>query len=93
MRAFGIIPSMVRILLFASLAETYGSSHVELPATVGDTASGIFRSLTSRCPQLAEYRSITRIAVNEEYAGWDHPIKSGDEVAFFPPVSGGICDD
>jgi molybdopterin synthase sulfur carrier subunit len=30
-----------------------------------------------------------RVAVNQEYVGLDHPIKPGDEVAFFPPVTGG----
>ncbi len=30
-----------------------------------------------------------RVAVNREYAMLDHPVKSGDEVAFFPPVTGG----
>jgi molybdopterin synthase sulfur carrier subunit len=30
-----------------------------------------------------------RIAVNQEYVDFDHPIKPGDEIAFFPPVTGG----
>ena len=34
-------------------------------------------------------RSIVRVAVNQEYAGTDHPVKAGDEVALFPPVTGG----
>lgn len=31
----------------------------------------------------------TLVAVNLEYVGKDHRVKDGDEVAFFPPVSGG----
>ncbi|MCG8622076.1 MAG: molybdopterin converting factor subunit 1 [Proteobacteria bacterium] len=30
-----------------------------------------------------------RVAVNHEYADLTHPLKTGDEVAFFPPVTGG----
>ena len=30
-----------------------------------------------------------RVAVNQNYVGFDHPVKIGDEVAFFPPVTGG----
>ena len=29
------------------------------------------------------------VAVNQEYAAMDHPVGTGDEVAFFPPVTGG----
>jgi len=29
------------------------------------------------------------VAVNQEYVGPDHPVRSGDEVALFPPVTGG----
>ena len=35
-------------------------------------------------------RSIVRVAVNQEYAGMDQPVKAGDEVALFPPVTGGL---
>jgi molybdopterin synthase sulfur carrier subunit len=30
-----------------------------------------------------------RVAVNQEHAGFDAAIKQGDEIAFFPPVTGG----
>ncbi len=32
---------------------------------------------------------VVRVAVNEEYAQAGHPVRDGDEVAFFPPVTGG----
>ncbi len=32
---------------------------------------------------------VVRVAVNQEYAQPDHPVKPGDEVALFPPVTGG----
>ena len=33
--------------------------------------------------------SIVRVAVNQEYVSMDHPVAPGDEVAFFPPITGG----
>ena len=36
----------------------------------------------------AEMRAV-RAAVNQEYVGLDHPVRAGDEVAFFPPMTGG----
>ena len=30
-----------------------------------------------------------RVAVNQEVVALDHPVKAGDEVAIFPPVTGG----
>jgi molybdopterin synthase sulfur carrier subunit len=33
--------------------------------------------------------SIVRVAVNQEYVQLDAPVKTGDEIAFFPPVTGG----
>lgn len=32
---------------------------------------------------------VVRVAVNQDYVGLDHPVKAGDEIAFFPPVTGG----
>ena len=33
--------------------------------------------------------SLVRVAVNHEYVGLDHPLDAADEVALFPPVTGG----
>ena len=33
--------------------------------------------------------SVIRVAVNQDYVGSDHPIRDGDEIAIFPPVTGG----
>jgi molybdopterin synthase sulfur carrier subunit len=32
---------------------------------------------------------VVRVAVNQEYVNLDHRISNGDEIAFFPPVTGG----
>ncbi len=33
--------------------------------------------------------SLVRVAVNQEHVELDHPVEAGDEVALFPPVTGG----
>ncbi|TDQ86404.1 molybdopterin synthase subunit MoaD [Dongia mobilis] len=34
-------------------------------------------------------RRVVKVAVNQEYVDFDHPLAAGDEVALFPPVTGG----
>jgi molybdopterin synthase sulfur carrier subunit len=33
--------------------------------------------------------AVVRVAVNQDYVGLEHPVRDGDEVAIFPPVTGG----
>ena len=83
---------MLRILYFASLRETLGqgSEQIELPPEVRDVA-GLIAFLAARggpWAQLPEVRNL-RCAVNQEMAKRESPVAGGDEVAFFPPVTGG----
>lgn len=84
---------MITVLYFARLRETFGKAREELPLpeSVIDL-SGLRELLVSRgepwAHELNGSRSI-RAAVNQEIAAGDTPIRDGDEVAFFPPVTGG----
>lgn len=80
------------ILYFAGLREALGESReeVELPVAMGDVA-GLIGFLAARgrhWGDLSTYRNL-RYAVNQEMARLDTPLADGDEVAFFPPVTGG----
>ena len=83
----------VRVLYFASLREQVGRSkeEVELP---GDASTvGALRALLQArggawATALAEGK-LLRMAVNMDMVQADAAIKAGDEVAFFPPVTGG----
>jgi molybdopterin synthase sulfur carrier subunit len=84
---------MVTVLYFARLREALGTGREELalPESVIDLAT--FReALVSRggawAAELAESKKI-RVAVNQEMAAGDTPVRDGDEIAFFPPVTGG----
>ena len=83
----------VRLLYFAWLRARIGvtEEEVALPAEVRDVA-GLLDWLRERGPRYAEALrdlSVVRVAVNQDYVGRDHPVRAGDEVALFPPVTGG----
>ena len=84
---------MITLLYFARLREALGtpSEELQLPGEVRDLAS-LRQVLTNRggawAHELDPARPI-RAAVNQEMAGPDTPVREGDEVAFFPPVTGG----
>jgi molybdopterin synthase sulfur carrier subunit len=83
----------VKLLYFAWLRARIGHAEEDLavPAEVRDVA-GLLRWLQGRGDAYAEALrdlSVIRVAVNQEYVGPDHPIRDGDEVALFPPVTGG----
>lgn len=84
---------MVTLLYFARLKEALGvaSERLELPASVRDVA-GLISWLGSRGgpweSELAPGRAF-RVAVNQDMADGGAAIKDGDEVAIFPPVTGG----
>ena len=75
--------------MFASLRDLVGSSEVELDLTETTTVRDVFNRLEGQFPGLKRYESILLIAVNQEYTGWEQSVAAGDEIAFFPPVSGG----
>jgi molybdopterin synthase sulfur carrier subunit len=84
---------MVTILYFARLREALGTGREELalPGNVGDIAA-VRRTLLSRGGPWAEAFGETRrirAAVNQEMASDATAVRDGDEVAFFPPVTGG----
>ncbi|MBI2306134.1 MAG: molybdopterin converting factor subunit 1 [Rhodocyclales bacterium] len=83
---------MIKILYFASLREKLGSSgeSLELPAGVTDIG-GLLAWLAQRGGEWASLAAVKNLksAVNQEMARATTPVQDGDEVAFFPPVTGG----
>lgn len=83
----------MKILYFAWLRQRIGIGEetVSPPAEV-TTVAGLMTWLKERGPAyalaLAEPGRV-RVAVNQEYAGPGDPVRPGDEVALFPPVTGG----
>jgi molybdopterin synthase sulfur carrier subunit len=83
----------VRLLFFASIKETLGTGaeEIDLPPTV-TTVGALREHLRDRGGAWAEVFAPTKAirgAVNQAMAQPGQQIKAGDEVAFFPPVTGG----
>lgn len=84
---------MVTLLYFASLRETLGCSreNVALPSAPA-TVSTLIETLRDRDARWSDAFSPGkryRVAVNQQMADLGTPLKPGDEIAFFPPVTGG----
>ena len=84
---------MVTLLYFASLRECLGCAREQLPLPSGNaTVSSLVEALRSRDSRWTEAFApgkTWRVAVNQQMADLATPLKPGDEVAFFPPVTGG----
>lgn len=85
--------STVTLLYFARLREAFGIASEALVLPAGCHSAGdLIRTLQARggawSQELAEGKPY-RLAVNQEMAGADAPLRDGDEVAIFPPVTGG----
>jgi molybdopterin synthase sulfur carrier subunit len=83
----------VQVLYFARLREAFGCDResVELPGSVG-TVAELTAWLRNRgevwAHELAAGKPV-RVAVNQDIADASTPVRGGDEIAFFPPVTGG----
>ncbi|HET8726107.1 MAG TPA: molybdopterin converting factor subunit 1 [Alphaproteobacteria bacterium] len=83
----------MRLLYFAWLRTRIGVAEEELslPAEVRDVSSMI-AWLKRRGPGYAaalDNEAVVKVAVNQEFARPDYPVRPGDEIALFPPVTGG----
>ena len=83
----------MRVLYFAWMRERMGRSEEDLSvppgvATVGALVDWLRARDAAGMAAFAE-TAIVRAAVNQEFAQPDTPVRDGDEVAFFPPVTGG----
>lgn len=85
--------AFVTVLYFAWLRERVGvgEERLELPDGIG-TVGALLEHLQARDAAHAaafESRRTVRCAVNQDFADLDAPVRPGDEIAFFPPVTGG----
>ena len=80
---------MVKIRFFASLKDLVGQSEMEFELNEETTVRHIFEELAVRFQGLSAYERVLLVAVNQTYSNLDAPLAPGDELAFFPPVSGG----
>ena len=75
----------ITVKFFASLREQLGRGNDHVDSQAGLTAAQIWTRVANGLPIPPN----TLIAVNMEYVKSDHLVQDGDEIAFFPPVTGG----
>ncbi len=75
----------IHVKYFASLRDRLGRAEDRLAATERMTVAAVWAALWPETPLPPN----TLTAVNMEYASLEHIVREGDEVAFFPPVTGG----
>jgi molybdopterin synthase catalytic subunit len=80
---------MIKVLLFASLREIVGQESLELSYADLHTVHDVWSALQKKYPLACDFQKSLLFAVNQEFASPETRVKEGDEVAIFPPVSGG----
>ncbi|VFS68856.1 Sulfur carrier protein moaD [Raoultella terrigena] len=82
---------MIKVLFFAQVRELVGTDALTLDANEAATVEAVRRQLIARGDRwaLALEEGKLLAAVNQTLTTFDHPVTAGDEVAFFPPVTGG----
>lgn len=83
----------MEIYYFARIRENTGHSSetISLPENISDVG-GLIEHLQGQGENYQtafENKAILRVAVNQTSVNFDHPIQDSDEIAFFPPMTGG----
>jgi molybdopterin synthase sulfur carrier subunit len=80
---------MIRALFFAKLREQVGSSNLQLEFVAGESLQALRERIASQDGFDAVLADNIIVAVNQTVSDWHVTVADGDEVAFFPPVTGG----
>lgn len=81
---------MINVLFFAQVRELVGTDHLTIPANYPDVEA-LRNHLAQQGDRWALALESGKLlaAVNQTLVSLQHPLQAGDEVAFFPPVTGG----
>ncbi len=82
---------MIRLLFFGRLSDYAGPVPATVKLSAAASTPAQIRNALSRHRELyqALHQPQVMVAVNQQISDWNRPLRSGDEVAFLPPVTGG----
>ena len=83
----------VRVLFFGAARDVAGESQVDFALAVPANATSAFEQVLAAYPELRRFGRSLLLAINQEYAPGDREVRDGDELAVFPPVSGGSAKE
>ena len=82
----------IRVLFFGAARDVVDKNPLSLSLEGRASVSQAYQQLVTQFPDLARFGRSLLFAVNQEYATLDTDLKDNDELAIFPPVSGGTHD-
>ncbi|HEY7865616.1 MAG TPA: molybdopterin converting factor subunit 1 [Psychromonas sp.] len=82
---------MIKVLFFAQIRDQLGVSELQVPSAENNDLTALIKNLKARNNNWSSVLSkgTLMVAVNQTMRSDNVPLCSGDEVAFFPPVTGG----
>jgi molybdopterin converting factor subunit 1 len=83
----------VTVLFFGAARDAVGQDQVALVLSGAPTAGNAMKDILEKYPELRRFGSSLLLAVNQEYARADRTVRADDELAVFPPVSGGAVNE
>ncbi len=83
----------IRVLFFGLTRDLTGFDQEQMELPEGESLNDLWRHYEARFPRLKEMSGSLLAAVNQEIVERSWPLRDGDEVAFMPPVSGGVSED
>ncbi|MEM7570814.1 MAG: molybdopterin converting factor subunit 1 [Pseudomonadota bacterium] len=78
-----------KVLYFAWVRESAGVDEDDIALPVGATGDDLKAHLLDVYPALKERADKLQLAINQSHADWSTQLTAGDELAVFPPVTGG----
>ncbi len=80
----------ITVRYFAGHRDITGRAEEQIALEPGATIGALWETLVARYPRLAPYQGRLLYAVNQDFATLATELHDGDDIAFIPPVSGGI---
>src|SRR5262245_57777858 len=83
----------IKVLFFGALKDVVGRTEESVTIEEGASIAALYDLYAARFPRLVGYAPSMLFSLNREFVQRAAALREGDEVAFLPPVSGGVPED